>query len=115
MNDNNYCCEWCGSQLDYSSGVHSHHIVELSKGGVDNIYNTVCICPSCHAYFHSGKAEPIDKHRLLMITKEHITQENPEYLPQFNELLNKMFKPEEQEKYNEFYTYEWNYVNFKTK
>ena len=115
MIDDKYCCEWCGMQPEYSSGVHSHHILELSKGGADNIYNTVCICPSCHAYFHSGKAEPIDKYRLFMITKEHITQEDPEYLPQFNELLNKMFRPEEQEKYNEFYTYEWNYVNFKTK
>ena len=115
MVDNNYCCEWCGSQTSYSSGVHSHHIKALSKGGVDNIYNTASVCPSCHAYFHSGESKPIDEYRLLMITKEHIIQENPEYLPQFNELLNGMFKPEEQEKFDEFYTYEWNYINYKTK
>lgn len=109
----NFRCEWCEKLFIDSSGVHCHHIDELGKGGVDNIYNTACLCPTCHNYFHSSWLYPKYKFDLLMKTKKHIIEEYPEYLPQFNELLNKMFSPEDQKFYDEFYKDEWSYINVK--
>ena len=39
--------------------LESHHILWLSKGGVDTIDNTVALCPNCHRKMHVAE-EPKD-------------------------------------------------------
>jgi len=83
----NYCCELCGAKNFEHSAFDSHHMIPLSIGGVDNIYNTVCLCPNCHRYAHSGKMTLYQQHYMFEIIREHITNDNPEYLVQLDKMI----------------------------
>jgi hypothetical protein len=78
--DGNYCCEMCSAKNFESSAFDSHHMIALSEGGIDNIYNTICLCPNCHRYVHSGKMTLYQKYDLLKKIRTHIIEDNPEYL-----------------------------------
>ena len=41
-------CGWNKAALDL------HHVLERSKGGLDQDYNLAPICPNCHRMAHSG-------------------------------------------------------------
>lgn len=42
--------------------LESHHIIWLSKGGIDSIDNTVALCPNCHKKMHIiNSSSDIDK------------------------------------------------------
>lgn len=50
-------CQLCNKKapFDNKSGqpyLETHHIVWLSKGGMDNLNNTVALCPNCHRKMH---------------------------------------------------------------
>jgi len=53
---NGYCqlcrCQAPFSTTDGTPYLESHHIIWLSHGGPDNIYNTVALCPNCHRKMH---------------------------------------------------------------
>lgn len=42
-------CSWSEDTLDV------HHILPLSKGGADEEYNLIALCPNCHRLAHKGK------------------------------------------------------------
>ncbi len=54
----NYSCEkpYCNYQAFIKENgeryIEVHHIIPLSEGGEDSIYNTVALCPNCHRALH---------------------------------------------------------------
>ncbi len=119
MNENGrYCCEWCGKDYLNTSPLRSHHVRPLSQGGPDNIYNTVCICPDCHDYVHSHEITDEEQYRLFEIVRKHIEEENPEYLPAFNEMMSPIAKDDEDYMKNKAiidrnFELQWNDVNIR--
>lgn len=50
-------CQLCGDDAPFIDKkgkpyLESHHIIWLSKGGLDTIDNTVALCPNCHKKMH---------------------------------------------------------------
>ncbi|WP_440970065.1 HNH endonuclease [Peribacillus frigoritolerans] len=50
-------CDLCGNPAPFKDKkgrpyLESHHVIWLSKGGEDTIYNTVAVDPSCHRKLH---------------------------------------------------------------
>ena len=83
----NYCCELCNSKAFDSRDFDAHHIMPIGLGGIDNIYNTICLCPNCHRLMHTGRITLNQQYYLLQKLKNHLTKTNPEYLEQFNNLF----------------------------
>ena len=53
----NGLCQLCGERAPFCSTngepyLETHHIVWLSRGGRDDIENTVAVCPNCHRRLH---------------------------------------------------------------
>lgn len=88
----NGVCDLCGCDAPFedSNGVpylESHHVIMLSDGGPDVIYNTVALCPNCHRKMHSLALEN-DKNKLILRLKSYIEEENDEELKnKFSELF----------------------------
>lgn len=40
---------------DNTPYLEVHHIIPLSAGGLDNLNNTIALCPNCHRELHFGK------------------------------------------------------------
>ena len=93
--DGNYCCEMCSAKNFESSAFDSHHMIALSEGGIDNIYNTICLCPNCHRYVHSGKMTLYQKYDLLKKIRTHIIEDNPEYLFKFDKMISPIAENDE--------------------
>lgn len=67
----NGICQLCGNQApfknkDGSPYLECHHIIWLSKGGLDSEKNTVALCPNCHRKMHVVK-DPKDIKKLKSI------------------------------------------------
>lgn len=45
------CCEVCA--YDYKPSLQVHHVVQVSKGGSNDIENLALLCPNCHGLVHS--------------------------------------------------------------
>ena len=82
-------CDFCDSPSFALDLYDAHHIIPISRGGIDNLYNTTCLCPSCHRKFHS-KIPPTFAERgiVLQRVRERILESTPEYLPNFDALFN---------------------------
>ncbi len=111
-------CDFCGcssiSDNMYGSNkstrmFEAHHIIPISEGGIDNLYNTACLCPGCHTRIHnylrlrkildSGKDVELPEGVLgefitfsewgnfIQNVRNRITKDTPEYLPNFDELF----------------------------
>lgn len=93
--DGNYCCELCGAKSFESSAFDSHHMIPLNIGGVDNIYNTVCLCPNCHRLIHSKRVTISQQAMLFDKIKSHIEENNPEYLSYFLDMISPNAKDDE--------------------
>ena len=91
----NYCCELCGIKEFESSSVDSHHMIPLSLGGIDNIYNTICLCPNCHRDIHSKKVTLNQRYSMFKKILLHIKKDNPEYLPKLEKMLSPIANSEE--------------------
>jgi len=68
-------CQLCGTKAPFNKrgGVphlETHHIVWLAKGGLDDIENTVALCPNCHRKMHVLN-KPKDIKKLIHIAKGH--------------------------------------------
>lgn len=85
--DGNYCCELCGNKAFESSAFDSHHMIPLNAGGIDNIYNTICLCPGCHRNYHLGKVTNYQKSIMFSKIRQHIIELNPEYLQKFEKMI----------------------------
>ena len=67
----------------------THHIIPLSKGGIDNVYNTVCLCGDCHKRIHSKIPFTHEqKWQMLMNVRKNIEKSTPYYLKNFDRLFN---------------------------
>jgi len=93
--EGNYCCELCDAKSFESSDFDSHHMIPIGNGGIDNIYNTVCLCPNCHRYVHSGKMTLYHKNYLFKKIRNHLFEDNPEYLSKFDEMISPIAETEE--------------------
>ena len=102
-------CDFCDSTSKSISMFESHHIIPISEGGIDNLYNTACLCPNCHTRIHkylklrekldSGSRDdlpdatmgefilPSEYTRLLATVKSRILRDTPSYLHNFEELF----------------------------
>ena len=49
-------CAMCGLSEKAVSQMDIDHIVELQDGGVDEMWNTVPLCGSCHTWKNSARA-----------------------------------------------------------
>ena len=53
-------CEECHSEAPFikkSNGLpylEVHHIIPLSENGLDEVKNTLALCPNCHREIHFG-------------------------------------------------------------
>ena len=97
-----YVCEMCGEfeSVD-TTKFDSHHIIPLSMGGIDNVYNTVCLCGTCHDIMHSNIPFTYEQTwKMLKTVRKNISKTKPHYLIKFDEL----FDPE----YNYHYNNEFN-------
>ena len=113
--NDNYCCELCGAKSFYHSDFDSHHMIPLSSGGIDNIYNTVCLCPNCHRYAHSGKMTLSQTAELFNIIRSHIERDNPEYLSKLEKMISPIAETEEyyeehKKEIDQNFSIEWNSI-----
>ena len=118
MDENGFMhCDLCESlgiiDESYSSNkstrmFETHHLIPLSEGGIDNLYNTTCLCPSCHTRIHNylrlrkkinlgvefddsvmGEFMTSSQYGgLLKKVRERIMKSTPEYIPNFDKLFN---------------------------
>ena len=83
-------CDLCGefASLD-TRNFEAHHIIPLANGGIDNVYNTVCLCGNCHNRIHS-KVPPtmFEIGRMLEKVRERVIKTTPYYLQKFDRLFN---------------------------
>ena len=50
-------CQLCESEAPFKNNIgrpylETHHVIWLSKGGLDTVENTVALCPNCHRKMH---------------------------------------------------------------
>jgi hypothetical protein len=60
-------CEICA--ID-NIALDIHHIVPLSKGGVDDEMNMICVCRNCHSRFHSNTIKKLTSDSYLLINSK---------------------------------------------
>lgn len=83
-------CDLCGEFVSFDTrNFEAHHIIPLANNGVDNIYNTVCLCGNCHNRIHS-KVPPtmFEIGWMLQRVRERIIKTTPFYLQNFDRLFN---------------------------
>ena len=74
----NYRCEMPGCNYegfiksDLERYIETHHIVSLSDGGEDTIFNTTALCPNCHKRTHYEQNRAV----LVDILREAVQQAN---------------------------------------
>lgn len=101
----NCTCDLCGDEYIDVSIFDAHHLIPLSMGGVDNIYNTVCLCPNCHRIAHTSGFRDNEMYLLMKKIKDYLVKDNlEEYVEKFYQVFNyylQMYVEEE-------YFMEWN-------
>jgi hypothetical protein len=59
-------CRFCGTseqehQEEHGSGLHAHHIIPESDGGVDRASNLITVCNSCHRTLEETHAKAMSE------------------------------------------------------
>lgn len=83
-------CDLCGEFVSFDTrNFEAHHIIPLANNGVDNVYNTVCLCGNCHNRIHS-KVPPtmFEIGWMLQRVRERVIKTTPFYLQKFDRLFN---------------------------
>lgn len=83
-------CNLCGEFVSFDTrNFEAHHIIPLANNGVDNVYNTVCLCGNCHNRIHS-KVPPtmFEIGWMLQRVRERVIKTTPFYLQNFDRLFN---------------------------
>ena len=83
-------CDLCGEYVSFDTrNFEAHHIIPLANNGVDNVYNTVCLCGNCHNRIHS-KVPPtmFEIGWMLQRVRERVIKTTPFYLQNFDRLFN---------------------------
>ena len=64
-------CEYCDMPgfvtLSGKVFLETHHIVPLSEGGADTVFNVAAICPNHHREAHHGTSAPVIREYLLKV------------------------------------------------
>ena len=55
--------------------LECHHVIQLAKGGPDEYYNTVALCPNCHRKVHILNREK-DLKVLKFKIKSYLEEDN---------------------------------------
>lgn len=62
-------CEFCGAEGFVTRAgtiyLETHHVVPLSEGGADNVYNVSALCPNDHREAHYGELTAAIREKLL--------------------------------------------------
>ena len=90
-NRTNGICDLCSQLAPFETKegpyLESHHLIWISKGGPDNIYNTVALCPNCHRKVHALE-DSKDFNKLKNRIESYLKADNDvENLLSFNELF----------------------------
>lgn len=83
-------CDLCGEFVSFDTrNFEAHHIIPLANNGIDNVYNTVCLCGNCHNRIHS-KVPPtmFEIGWMLQRVRERVIKTTPFYLQNFDRLFN---------------------------
>ena len=85
-------CDLCGKEAPFKDKngnpyLESHHVITLSEGGPDAIYNTVSICPNCHRKIHVLKRKEDIKKLEQIILKYLLEDEDTENIKKYEELF----------------------------
>lgn len=83
-------CDLCGEFVSFDTrNFEAHHIIPLANNGVDNVYNTVCLCGNYHNRIHS-KVPPtmFEIGWMLRRVRERVIKTTPFYLQNFDRLFN---------------------------
>ena len=83
-------CDLCGEFVSFDTrNFEAHHIIPLANNGVDNVYNTVCLCGNCHNRIHS-KVPPtmFEIAWMLQRVRKRVIKTTPFYLQNFDRLFN---------------------------
>ena len=83
-------CDLCGEFVSFDTrNFEAHHIIPLANNGVDNVYNTVCLCGNCHNRIHSkGPPTMFEIGWMLQRVRERVIKTTPFYLQNFDRLFN---------------------------
>ena len=98
-------CDLCGEFVSFDTrNFEAHHIIPLANNGVDNVYNTVCLCGNCHNRIHS-KVPPtmFEIGWMLQRVRERVIKTTPFYLQNFDRLFNHNYENEDRN-----FLVEWN-------
>ncbi len=87
-------CDLCGKLAPFidSHGepfLETHHLIWLSKGGPDGIFNTVALCPNCHREVHSLDDLEVLKKLQDVILRYLIDDDDEINIKKFNKLFKK--------------------------
>lgn len=87
----NGICDLCDQPAPFETKegpyLESHHLIWISKGGPDNIYNTVALCPNCHRRVHALEDKK-DFNKLKNKIESYLKADgDTENLLSFNELF----------------------------
>lgn len=64
-------CPICEDDLHNGESLHRHHIIEVSKGGGNEVSNLILIHSPCHFSIHGNKYESLWKNKLLLYRESH--------------------------------------------
>lgn len=93
-------CDLCDNKAPFENKnkepyLESHHIINLSEGGPDVIYNTVALCPNCHRKMHILNDKK-DLQKLVKKVYEYMQKENEEVqLKEFKKLFKDIIQIDE--------------------
>jgi hypothetical protein len=59
-------CQFCGvsqnqHKEEYGRGLHAHHIIKSSDGGIDHPRNLITVCRDCHNTLENTQAEALSR------------------------------------------------------
>lgn len=84
-------CDLCGKGAPFITKdgpyLESHHVVWISNGGPDVIYNTVALCPNCHRRLHALNSKKDIKKLQDAISKYLLDDNDRENLIKFEDLF----------------------------
>lgn len=94
--DGKYHCDICNKGFNVPDSLKTYHIVPLSEGGADEIYNIACLCDKCYSFIGGGiKIHTMydknftDDDLLIKILKARINNKVPGYSNKVNSYFRK--------------------------
>ena len=87
--DKKYHCDICNKGFSDLKELKTYHIIPLDNGGVDEIYNIVCLCERCNSFIKSNDMNTDYNEKLIEILKSRIQRKIPGYSNKVNSYFKK--------------------------